>query len=58
MNKDYIISTFKSNYLTRWTREEIETMANNYHNRGVLSDDDLANLQEFFELLANQSTLR
>ena len=62
MNKDYIMNTFKSNFTNKiWTREKIEYFANNYHARGILSDDDLADLQEFFEpteLLANQSTLR
>lgn len=46
----YILGTFKSNFNTgTWTREEIETMANNYFNRGVLSQEDIQELQNFFE---------
>lgn len=49
MLKDFLLNNLKNGYIKTWTREELETMAQSYFDKGIFTQDELDNLQEFFE---------
>ena len=48
MLKELVMSTLKANYSNgTWSEDYINEMATNYQTKGIFTDDDITELEEF-----------
>ena len=48
MLKELVMSTLKANYTNgTWSGEYVNTLASNYQTKGIFTDDDISELEEY-----------